>query len=301
LVRLSAERYSEFVAEIETVSGIDVDLRRFGTIVVDEAPPAAFATDCRTLRAPELADIEPGLRSSSANLQWWPEWSVDPRRLMTGLIAACHARGVEMMTGTAVSEIMVKNRRAVGVRSTRGEFSAESVINCAGAWAAEIDCGLAPLPSPTRPVKGQMLAFQAGESVRHVVRSTDVYLIPRTDGHLVVGATVEEAGFDKEVHPATIERLRTAAVALVPQLTTARVREAWAGLRPGSPDGLPILGETSLPGYFVASGHFRDGILLAPGTALVMERLLRGEARGADLTALSPGRFSNVPAEQSPR
>jgi glycine oxidase len=114
-----------------------------------------------------------------------------------------------------------------------------------------------------------------------------VYLIPRSDGTVVVGATVEEAGFNKETHPDATERLRAAAVALVPEL--GAVREVWAGLRPGSVDGLPILGETSLPGYFVSSGHFRDGILLAPATAKVVARLILGE--GGGIEALSPRRF----------
>jgi len=133
-----------------------------------------------------------------------------------------------------------------------------------------------------------MLALSGGENLRHVVRAPEVYLIPRSDGTVVVGATVEEAGFNKDTEPETIERLRAAAAALVPEL--GEVREVWAGLRPASLDGSPILGETSLPGYFVASGHFRDGILLAPGTARMMAALLAGE--GGEIAALSPRRFS---------
>jgi glycine oxidase len=132
-----------------------------------------------------------------------------------------------------------------------------------------------------------MLAMDGGGRLRQVVRAPEVYLIPRSDGTVVVGATVEEAGFNKETQPEAIERLRGAAVALVPEL--GGVREVWAGLRPGSADGLPILGETSLPGYFVASGHFRDGILLAPATARVMAGLVMGEGEGIE--ALSPRRF----------
>lgn len=291
LARLSAEYYGEFVAEIEEASGVAVDLRKFGTLVVDEEAPAAFADDCRMLSSGGLVEMEPGLRVSSPNVQWWPEWSVDPRRLMPSLIAACRERGVEMLTGVAVSGIAVRDGRAIGARSTRGEFAAGSVVNCAGAWAGQMECGVQPCPSPTRPVKGQMLAFEAGGVVRHVVRSPEVYLIPRSDGTVVVGSTVEEAGFDKETHPAAIERLRVAAIGLVPEFAAARVREVWAGLRPGSPDGLPILGQTSLPGYFVAGGHFRDGILLALGTARVLASVLGGEDLDAELEALSPKRF----------
>jgi len=136
-----------------------------------------------------------------------------------------------------------------------------------------------------------MLSMDGGGGLQHVVRAPEVYLIPRSDGTVVVGATIEEAGFNKETQPEAIERLRTAAVALVPAI--GAVREVWAGLRPGSLDGVPILGETSLPGYFVASGHFRDGILLAPATARVMAGLLLGDPGdfGGTFEALSPKRF----------
>jgi glycine oxidase len=127
--------------------------------------------------------------------------------------------------------------------------------------------------------------------LKHVVRSPEAYLIPRSDGRLLVGATVEEAGFDKRTDLATIQRLHHAALALVPELRNARILEDWAGLRPGTPDALPILGETQTPGYYVATGHFRDGILLAPITAEVMAALIEGRVPEFDLTAFSPARF----------
>jgi glycine oxidase len=129
--------------------------------------------------------------------------------------------------------------------------------------------------------------------LRHVVRAPEVYLVPRSDGRLLLGATVEEAGFDKRVDPAVIQRLRAAAIRLVPALASARILEDWAGLRPGTPDGLPILGSTSLPGYFVATGHFRDGILLAPITAEIMAQVLAGEMCEFDLAPFSPLRFES--------
>jgi len=287
LAALCAECYGEFVVEIEEASGTSVDLRKFGTIVVDEGKPAAFLAESRKLSSAELAEMEPGLRVGRRDVQWWPEWSVDPRRLMAGLSVACRAQGVEVNTGVAATEVVVEKGRAKGVRVARGQFSAAAVVNCAGAWAGDIACGLEPSPSPTRPVKGQMLAVADGGGLRYVVRAPEVYLIPRSDGSVVVGATVEEAGFNKEMRQEAIERLRAAAVALVPEL--GAIREAWAGLRPRAVDGLPILGETSLPGYFVATGHFRDGILLAPGTAKVMAGLVLGESGGFE--ALSPKRF----------
>ena len=138
-----------------------------------------------------------------------------------------------------------------------------------------------------------MLAVVAGPELRHVIRSAEVYLVPRSDGRIVIGSTVEEAGYDKRTEPDTIHRLHQAAVQLIPALAQARVHEAWAGLRPGTPDGLPILGATPTPGYFVAAGHFRDGILLAPVTAHLMAQVVSGATPDHDISAFSSQRFQN--------
>jgi len=143
-------------------------------------------------------------------------------------------------------------------------------------------------------VKGQMLCLASPSRglLKHVVRSPEVYLIPRSDGRILVGTTVEEAGFDKRTDVATIQRLHRAAVAMVPELRNAKILQDWAGLRPGTPDALPILGPTPTPGYYVATGHFRDGILLAPITAQVMAEIIEGNNPDYDLVPFSPARFS---------
>ena len=128
--------------------------------------------------------------------------------------------------------------------------------------------------------------------LKHVVRSPEVYLIPRSDGRIIVGTTAEEAGFDKRTDVATIQGLHRAAVAVVPELRNAKILEDWAGLRPGTPDALPILGPAATPGYYVATGHFRDGILLAPITAQVMAQVIEGKNPDHDLAPFSPARFS---------
>jgi glycine oxidase len=130
------------------------------------------------------------------------------------------------------------------------------------------------------------------ELVKHVIRSPEIYLIPRSDGRILAGATVEEAGFDKRTDVSTMQRLHRDAVAMVPELRKAKILEDWAGLRPGTPDSLPILGATATPGYYVATGHFRDGILLAPVTARVMAQVIEGKNPDYDLACFSPARFS---------
>lgn len=140
------------------------------------------------------------------------------------------------------------------------------------------------------------LAAPARELLKHVIRTPEIYLIPRSDGRILVGTTVEDAGFDKRTDPATIQHFHRSAIAMVPELQNARILEDWAGLRPGTPDGLPILGITSTPGYFVAAGHFRDGILLAPITAQIMAEIMNDERPAFDMTPFSPQRFATMQA-----
>jgi glycine oxidase len=137
------------------------------------------------------------------------------------------------------------------------------------------------------------LLSPARELLKHVIRTPEVYLIPRSDGRILVGATVEEAGFDKRTDIETIQKLHRAAVALVPELGNGKILEDWAGLRPRTPDSLPILGTTATPGYYVATGHFRDGILLAPITARVMAQIIAGNRPEHDLSAFSSDRFAS--------
>jgi glycine oxidase len=187
--------------------------------------------------------------------------------------------------------VLLSDGRAVGVTTDKTSYGAPAVVNCAGAWAGQVS----PHAFPTRPVKGQMLSVVGAPRalLRHVVRAPEVYLVPRSDGRILIGATVEEAGYDKGIDADTIHRMHQAAIALVPALSQARVLQAWAGLRPGTPDNLPILGATQTPGYFVATGHFRDGILLAPVTAHLMAQIVTGARPEYDVSPFSPGRFAN--------
>ena len=149
-----------------------------------------------------------------------------------------------------------------------------------------------------RPRKGQMICLQPSrpDALKHVIHAPEVYLVPRSSGKIMVGATVEDVGYDKTVSPEVVQSFQEAAARLVPELESAPVVASWAGLRPGSPDDLPVLGETETPGVFVASGHFRNGILLAPITARVMADLIEGKKPAFDLDAFSPARFAGAPS-----
>ena len=291
LATASAKMYPEFARELEVESGMKVDLRDQGTIVLTAQGSAGKDEERATASVlpASLAELEPTLAAPNLQASYLRERSVDPRALTAAALKTAKNRGVDFSSGDAVTAVHLSDGDVSGVTTAKTSFLAEKVVNCAGAWSGQ----LGPHPFPTRPVKGQMLclAMPQRELVQHVIRAPEVYLIPRSDGRLLLGATVEEAGFDKRTDAETMQRFHRAAIALVPKLENAKILEDWAGLRPGTPDALPILGETATPGYYVATGHFRDGILLAPITADVLSKVIEGGECGYDLTAFSPARF----------
>ncbi|MGA8763194.1 MAG: glycine oxidase ThiO [Candidatus Sulfotelmatobacter sp.] len=291
LATASSQMYPEFVHELQDESGLNADLRNSGTILFlprEDIHDHEEFTNANPLPAP-LSELEPAIADPKFPAIYLKERSVDPRALTAAALKAAKHRGIDFSSADPVTAVNLAEGKATGVTTTKTTFHAPRVVNCAGAWSGQIR----PLAFPTRPVKGQMLSLAAPSRtlLKHVVRSPEVYLIPRTDGRIIVGTTLEEAGFDKRTDPATIQRLHRAAIALVPELRNAKILEDWAGLRPGTPDVLPILGATATPGYYVATGHFRDGILLAPITALVMADLITGAKCEYDLTPFSPARF----------
>ena len=295
LADASAALYPDFVREIESASGDFADLRDAGTIAVFPHHLTPSHDGARPLSADDLARLEPSLRLTGS--AWFlPERCVDPRGLGRVLAKSCKKRAVDFATGSEVLEVLTAAGRAAGVRTTHATYHSAAVVNCAGAWAANI----APLAVPTHPVKGQMVCVvpqtstpHAAPLIRHVVRTPDIYIIPRSDGRILLGATVEDAGFDKRTDPQTIQRLYHAGLHVAPALSATRIHDAWAGLRPGSPDNLPIVGETAIPGYFAATGHYRDGIMLAPATATALAQLMTGTQPIIDLAQFSPLRFAS--------
>ena len=316
LATASARMYPEFAHELEVESGMKVDLRDQGTILLLSPAhihhPGLRAAALYPIKVHELepAMAKPTLEQEvrlkqrgldpqqfAEHISWThpafylKERSVDPRGLVNAALHAAKRRGVDISSGDEVTAVNLSDGRVCGVTTKKTSFYAPKVVNCAGAWSGQI----APHAFPTRPVKGQMLCLAAPTRslLKHVIRSPGIYLIPRSDGRILVGTTVEEAGFDKRTDVGTIQCLHRAAVALVPELRNAKILEDWAGLRPGTPDALPILGPTATPGYYVATGHFRDGILLAPITAQVMAGIIEGKNPDHDLAPFSPARFSN--------
>jgi glycine oxidase len=283
LAKQSARLYPAFIGEVESGSDARIEFSRLGAVVIDGWNVG------EQLSQHELSKLEPGLQAPEHEAVIVQEDFVEPRSLMLALEEHARRKGVEIYPGDAVLRIVINGDKAVGVHATSGDYPAAVVVNCAGAWAKDI----AGLSIPTKPVKGQMIAVENIAGVRHVIRCSDpeVYMLPRMSGALAIGATVEDRGFDTSLDAESLQILRKGAELLLPSLKNAGTVESWAGVRPGTPDKLPILGGTPICGYFVATGHYRSGILLAPITAKVMTQLITSGKCEYDLSAFALCRF----------
>ena len=217
---------------------------------------------------------------------------VDNRALGPALWSAVARAGASFRLGVEAVRLLVKGGRAVGIELVGGErIHAGAVVLAGGAWAGAL-AGL-PRPVPVLPVHGQLLAIEAVPPMfRHVVDSPRCYLVPRGAGRVIAGATVERTGYRKAVTPGGVRRLIEGAVEIAPALEHAPLAETWSGLRPGTPDDLPILGpDPEVAGLVYATGHFRNGILLAPLTGERVGGFLAGEGWGGEMQPFDIGRF----------
>jgi len=243
------------------------------------------------MSASELKDAEPNLGDGvrSGLLLGGDRW-LDNVRLVRALAMSAVSRGATLVCGRPVTALVEEKGRVAGVRAGGETFAAPVVVNAAGAWAGMIAGD--PAPPRVEPVRGQMIAFELDVPlVKHVIHSPQGYLVPRLDGRLLVGATSDHVGFDKSVTAGGLRRLLEAAVRLVPALEHVRLAETWAGLRPGTPDGLPAIGAGALPGLFHAAGLYRNGILLGPLVGEIVADLALGRPVTIDLARFSPDRF----------
>ncbi len=291
----SAELYPDFVAELERASGLATRYRRCGALHValdrDEAAELrrrhelqlSLSLQAEWLTPSACRALEPGLAPSIAGGVHAPgEASIDPRSLCAALLAALEGEGVEVRGGTEVTEALIEGERIVGVRTAAGEeLLAPQVVLASGCWSGSADWLPAAARPEVRPVKGQIVTLRgpATEPVcERIVASERVYLVPRDDGRLIVGATVEDQGFDTTVTAGGVHELLREAYRLLPEIAELELLNAAAGLRPASADNLPLVGRGALEGLVLATGHYRNGVLLAPLTAQqVAETLFAAE------------------------
>jgi glycine oxidase len=312
LTLAAARLYPDFVAELEAASGMDCGYARQGALHValdrDEAAELrrvhdlqrSLGLEAEWLPPRRCRALEPGLTPSfSGGVHAPGEASVDPRAMTAALLAALAAEGVEVRTEAEVVAGIFDGEgasggseggpavggRLRGVRTAAGEeLRAEATVLCTGAWSGQAEWLPEPVRPPVRPVKGQVLELRSRDGAApcsRILASERVYLVPRPDGRLIAGATTEEQGFDTTVLAGGVHELLREAYRLLPEVAEMELVEAAAGLRPGTPDNLPIVGPGAIDGLLLATGHYRNGILLAPLAAETIADLLARELRSS--------------------
>ncbi|HKI67164.1 MAG TPA: glycine oxidase ThiO [Solirubrobacterales bacterium] len=316
----AAELYPEFVAELEAASGLAAGYRRDGALHValdrDEAAELrrvhelqrSLGLGAEWLPPRRCRELEPGLTPSfNGGVHAPDEGSIDPRALTAALLAALAGQeGVELRIESGVETALIDGERIAGVRTESGEeLRAAATVLATGAWSGGAEWLPEAARPPVRPVKGQILELRARDGAApcsRIVASERVYLVPRPDGRLIVGATVEEQGFDTAVTAGGVYELLREAYRLLPDVAEMELVEAAAGLRPGTPDNLPLVGPSPVDGLLWATGHYRNGILLAPLAAnAIADALAKNPAARSSFEPHSDPKLDRAPRGEAVR
>lgn len=298
--------YPDFVAELREETGMDIGYRATGSVFVafDDAEAEALAEllererhagrEAEELTPRQARELEPQLTESIRASIYLPGDSyVDNRALMKALIVAAERRGVQFITDTPAIGFEYDGSRIRGVRVPGSALASDIIINAAGSWAGLIDQS-GQIRLPVRPIRGQIVCLeQRPQRCNHLIHSSGCYIVPWPDGRTLIGATVENAGYRKEVTAQGVRSLLNAAAKVIPSLDSAPILDAWAGLRPDTQDSLPILGFSNISNLVIATGHFRNGILLAPITAQLIAEAITSGRTSIPLDPFSPNRFAN--------
>lgn len=311
LNRESLRRWPDFASTLETEMGIDLGFRTEGTLTVapDEDSAAAMqrvyrfqqkvGADVEQLSGAEARDREPFLAPHVAGAVYTEDAQVNNRALVRALVEGVRKHGGRIRSNTPVRAIAPDADRPAIVTSTNERVEGRAVVLAAGAWSRQIEGPDDTMRPPVRPVRGQVIEMEMTRTfdLRHVVRGSDAYLVPKSDGRLLVGATSEERGFECDVTGDGLYSLLEGAIELVPGIRDLIVRDVGAGLRPGSRDNAPILGPSGVPGIIYATGHYRHGILLTPVTAEEIARLVQTGTVSEWLEPFLPCRFADPTPE----
>ncbi len=294
LARWSQAEFPRLCEELERDSGIDAEWTRNGLLILDTAEAeeaAAWSADTgpavEAISGRRAHELEPELGSEPETALWMPQVAqVRNPRLVRALRRMLERAGVEVREGTEAEGLIWQGDRVTGVATSSGPLHAVRVLVAGGAWTGEL-LRASGVPLPVEPVRGQMLLFRAEPGlVRRIVLSGGRYVIPRRDGRVLAGSTLEYTGFEKGATQSAREELMSAALSLIPRLAEYPVERQWAGLRPGSPHGVPYIGEhPRLRGLYVNAGHFRNGVVLGPASARLLADLMLGRAPLVDPAA----------------
>lgn len=291
--------YRSFVDELQAETGIDPEYRADGVLVLARDAEEWHDLERRAewqrsiglgvelLDAEDVSSLEPAVGPVTGALFYPEDHQVRPRSLLRALVRSCEIRGVRLVETTRVEGIRTGRGVVTGVRTPARDWDAGTVVVAAGAWTSDVLEDVADWK--THPRKGQMMALgMVGPVIRRVVRWRNFYLVPRNDGELVVGATNEDAGFDRHVTEAAMGSLRRAAETIVPATASLPVRETWTGFRPWIAGDMPRIGPLGVDGLYCATGHYRNGVLWAPATAGILEDYMDGKPVPAYVSELSP-------------
>lgn len=291
------ENYRTLAEQLMATTGIDVEWEQSGMVVVDPHSMGAAQAWCRIrpgsrfIEGEELRELEP--RLGRFNAAWWLPHVAQVRnpRLLAALKQDLAGRGVSTRHDT-VTEIVVQNGRVTGLTFQNVTIPAHCVVNAAGAWSSHVPLSGAFSPAIT-PVKGQIVLLKGTRRMlRHLMVNEDCYLVPRRDGRILVGSTVERVGFDARATDDARKRLYVAAVDFVPALSETVIEAQWAGLRPGSPDDVPLIGaHPQIQGLYLSIGHYRNGLTMAPASARLIADIILGRPPILDPAPYAPGRF----------
>ncbi len=300
----SRARYAKFARALSDETNIDVGYRASGVMRVafERAKASALGKEnswqktrklqVETLTAKSIAALEPELSPKLVGgVRFADDARVDPKALLRALHIAALARGVKFQSGAFVRRVVVEGERAVGVALDDGKvLRASSIVVAAGSWTSLID-GLGLPSGRVVPARGQIVELELSAPVlSHVVFGPGAYLVPRDDGRVLVGSTLEFVGYEKRVTAAAVRDLLTHAIALVPALANAEIRGTWSNFRPYTEDELPLLGRTRIASLFLSTGHYRNGILLAPISAEIVRAAVLGQREPVSLAAFRPER-----------
>jgi glycine oxidase len=313
LARASLEIYPEFIAAVEEASGEKCGYRPHGSMEVFFGHDAerklstlvalhhGLGIHTELLRREEAFELEPHLNRelrAAALLRF--EAAVDNRALTHAVMRAAEACGAHIRPGCAAEALLCAAGRCSGVRASGERIDAAHVVIAAGCFSAGIEGAVQY--APVRPVRGQMVALRSERAeLGHVIRSEHGYIVPRGRGLFVAGSTLENAGFEKRVTPRGIEGILNMVLEIAPDLAGAEIVETWCGLRPDTPDHLPLLGATDVEGLTIATGHYRNGILLTPITAKLVADWLTERQTAVSWDAFSPMRFSDRTQSTAPK
>ncbi len=296
LCKRSLYLYQEWIDKLEDITGSKTGYHPCGIIAPVYEVPSKTPYGGIWLEKEQLKEEQPGLSEKVVGAWWYPDdGQVDNRLLMQTLQEAAQIIGVDILEGVSVSALQQREGRVERLITSAGQMQARIYILATGAYTSQL------LPLPVRPVKGQMLALKMPKVVNYplplqrVIFGPDIYLVPRQDGRLIIGATVEEVGWTHYNTPKGLQSLLDRAISLYPALEDYPIQEMWWGFRPGTPDESPIIGNSHAENLLLAVGHYRNGILLAPITAKLITDLLVSEKRDPLLEEFSAHRFTSKP------